>query len=71
MLRLALVTTVTAAWSAAAESAAWYDDYYAVRIPVEVTADGCIEPPQEVGIGYVPDLAWIEQITRRCQVFAH
>lgn len=30
--------------------------------PVEVV-QGCIEPPERPGIGYEPDLAWIEEIT--------
>ena len=37
--------------------------------PVEVTSDGYIIPPQESGLGYQPDLQWIEELTVRRQRF--
>ena len=37
--------------------------------PVEVTSDGFIIPPQASGLGYKPDLPWIEQLTVRKQSF--
>ena len=37
--------------------------------PVEVSPDGYILAPQGTGLGYQPDLDWIEKITVRNQIF--
>jgi O-succinylbenzoate synthase len=37
--------------------------------PVEVTTDGFIIPPKASGLGYEPDLPWIEKLTVRRQGF--
>jgi O-succinylbenzoate synthase len=34
---------------------------------IDVSADGFIDPPSTPGIGYEPDLEWIERITVRKQ----
>ncbi|MCK5353086.1 o-succinylbenzoate synthase, partial [bacterium] len=40
-----------------------------VSPPVEVTSEGYIIAPQESGLGYQPDLPWIEKLTVRSQKF--
>lgn len=40
-----------------------------IRPPVEVTRDGHIELPNAPGLGYQPDLEWINQITVRHETF--
>ena len=40
-----------------------------IRPPVEVTRDGHIELPDSPGLGYEPDLEWINQITVRQETF--
>ena len=40
-----------------------------IRPPVEVTQDGHIELPDSPGLGYQPDLEWINQITVRHETF--
>ena len=40
-----------------------------IRPPVEVTADGHITPSDEPGIGYEPDLDWINQNMEKSEVF--
>ena len=40
-----------------------------IRPPVEVTRDGHIISPDQPGIGYDPDIDWIEENTERYQVF--
>lgn len=37
--------------------------------PVEVTSDGYILAPEEPGLGFQPDLPWIEEVTLRRQSF--
>lgn len=41
-----------------------------IQFPVEVDSDGCITPPWGPGIGYEPDLEWVEQITVRSEKFS-
>ena len=40
-----------------------------VNPAIEVTSDGLIEPPMSTGLGYVPDLAYIRNISVRSESF--
>ena len=39
------------------------------RPPIEVDSDGTITPSTDPGIGYEPDLEWIDRITVRSETF--
>ena len=51
----------------AASKRYWKQDV--IRPEVEVTPRGTIRVPEDPGIGYVPDVEWIDRLTARTRVF--